>query len=414
MIQVCDAIMGTGKSSAAITFMNEHKDEKFIYITPYLDEAERIKHGCQSMRFVSPSEKLEKYHFKKSEHTAALIKQGRNITTTHQAFKRYTEEMLNDIREKGYRLLIDENLDILEKYDIHQDDVQLAVDAGLIALEGDTYKIIRHDYNGVMLREMMKFLEVRDLIRMEDGGLEKLFYWVLPPELLTAFKDVIIMTYLFKGQSLHHMLEIYNLQYQYIGIEKIDDRHYRFCDYPGYTPEYVSHIRDMIHIVDNEKMNSIGDDIYALSMSWFDKSNSDIDQLKNNISNCMKNLWGDKPANKKLWGTYNSRQGMIQGKGYTKSFLTFNARATNAYKDRDCLVYIANLFMNVSDKRFYTSHGVAVDEDMYALSIMVQWIWRSAIRDGEEISIYIPSKRMRHLLIDWMNKVSKEGNGFAA
>ena len=39
MIQVCDAIMGTGKSSAAITYMNEHKEEKFIYITPYLEEA---------------------------------------------------------------------------------------------------------------------------------------------------------------------------------------------------------------------------------------------------------------------------------------------------------------------------------------------------------------------------------------
>ena len=25
MIQVCDAIMGTGKSSAAITYMNEHR-----------------------------------------------------------------------------------------------------------------------------------------------------------------------------------------------------------------------------------------------------------------------------------------------------------------------------------------------------------------------------------------------------
>ena len=27
MIQVCDAIMGTGKSSAAITYMNEHRNE---------------------------------------------------------------------------------------------------------------------------------------------------------------------------------------------------------------------------------------------------------------------------------------------------------------------------------------------------------------------------------------------------
>lgn len=99
MIQVCDAIMGTGKSSAAITYMNEHRDEKFIYVTPYLEEAERIKEGCKAMHFVEPSDKLKQYGFKKSEHTAALIKQGKNITTTHQAFKRYSQDMLDDIQK---------------------------------------------------------------------------------------------------------------------------------------------------------------------------------------------------------------------------------------------------------------------------------------------------------------------------
>jgi hypothetical protein len=38
---------------------------------------------------------------------------------------------------------------------------------------------------------------------------------------------------------------------------------------------------------------------------------------------------------------------------------------------------------------------------------MIQWIWRSAIRDGEEVYLYIPSKRMRTLLTDWMDNISK-------
>ena len=33
MVRVCDAIMGTGKSSAAITYMNEHPEKRFIYVT---------------------------------------------------------------------------------------------------------------------------------------------------------------------------------------------------------------------------------------------------------------------------------------------------------------------------------------------------------------------------------------------
>lgn len=73
-------------------------------------------------------------------------------------------------------------------------------------------------------------------------------------------------------------------------------------------------------------------------------------------------------------------------------------------------MYMVNLFMNVNDKRFYQRHGIDVDEDAYALSIMVQWIWRSAIRDGDEIYLYIPSRRMRNLLINWIEKTSKGGN----
>ena len=66
--------------------------------------------------------------------------------------------------------------------------------------------------------------------------------------------------------------------------------------------------------------------------------------------------------------------------------------------------------MNVGEKTFYYAHGIEADDDIYALSIMVQWIWRSAIRDGDEIYIYVPSKRMRELLIGWIDQTSKGGN----
>ena len=34
---------------------------------------------------------------------------------------------------------------------------------------------------------------------------------------------------------------------------------------------------------------------------------------------------------------------------------------------------------------------------------MIQWIFRSQIRQYKPINIYIPSERMRELLIDWLN-----------
>ena len=82
-------------------------------------------------------------------------------------------------------------------------------------------------------------------------------------------------------------------------------------------------------------------------------------------------------------------------------------RASNEYRDRTCLAYCVNIFINPVICQYFYSKGIVVDQDRYALSTLVQWIWRSAIRDGKEINVYVPSKRMRVLLTDWIEEVSK-------
>ena len=409
LIKVCDAIMGTGKSQSAIAYMNEHNKDKFIYITPYLDEATRIKQGCPGLKFIEPSNKLEKYGFKKCNHTAALIQEGRNITTTHQAFKNYTSDVLDNIKKQNYTLIIDENVDVLENYDFSPDDLQMAIDSGYINDNNGVYSLTDKKYQNGAFSELFRFMKSRELISLNDGYAH-LYYWVLPPDLITSFKNVFILTYLFEGQSLHHFLEIYKIPYEYVGIERTDNgTGFRFCDPPGYTPEYVSHLGEMLNILDNHKINNIGDDYYALSKTWYNENKGNTDKLKKNVYNYYNNIYQDIPADRRLWATYNGAFSKIKGKGYTNGFLTFNAKATNKYKNRDCLVYLTNVFMNVNEKKFYYRHGIEVDEDKYALSIMVQWIWRSAIRDGNKVNLYIPSKRMRTILTNWIEETSKGG-----
>ena len=105
-----------------------------------------------------------------------------------------------------------------------------------------------------------------------------------------------------------------------------------------------------------------------------------------------------------LWKDYKKK---LQGKGYTRGFLSINMRATNEYRDRTSVAYIANRYMNPVIKNFFVNHNIDVDEDGFALSEMLQFIWRSAIRDGKEIWIYVPSMRMRNLLKQWINNNSK-------
>ena len=54
-INVVDAIMGAGKSTAAINYINASDDSKrFIYITPYRDEVDRIVEACKDKKFKQP------------------------------------------------------------------------------------------------------------------------------------------------------------------------------------------------------------------------------------------------------------------------------------------------------------------------------------------------------------------------
>ena len=55
-VNVVDAICGAGKSTSLINMINETNDNnvKYLYITPFLSEVERIKISCYKKHFKEP------------------------------------------------------------------------------------------------------------------------------------------------------------------------------------------------------------------------------------------------------------------------------------------------------------------------------------------------------------------------
>jgi transposase-like protein len=92
---------------------------------------------------------------------------------------------------------------------------------------------------------------------------------------------------------------------------------------------------------------------------------------------------------------------VLKGRGFADSFLAVNARATNEYSDRWALAYIYNRYMNPHESSFFQENGIRIDESALAVSDLLQWIWRSRIRNGQPVSLYLPSSRMRSLLFAW-------------
>ena len=404
--------MGSGKSQSAITYMNENTDKNFIYITPYLPEAARIKNGCPEREFIEPSDGIKDFNFSKLEHTHHLIKTKRNITSTHRMFSLYTEETLELIRENKYTLIIDEDVEAFAKAEmISEGDVELLIMSGhLVAdVDGITYKLASDNYRGTAFRESFRMLRSHELVKLSENGETKYYFWVFPENLLNSFEDVIIMTYMFGCQDLRYYLDRCGLKYFRIGISA-NGGEYRFTDGAGYVPEYVKSLRDKINILDDDKLNAVGDNRYALSKNWFSTHRCEVETLKKNVYNYFFNRHKNTKPEEKMWGTYKKTKAQIKGMGYTNSYVVFNQKATNEHRQRKVLAYCANIFMPACKKDYINSLGLQVDQDAYALSIFVQWIWRSAIRDGEPIDLYIPSRRMRELLIGWIEEVNRGRN----
>lgn len=411
-IKVCDAIMGSGKSSAAIMYMNEHPDKKFIYITPYLEEAERIRNSCPDLRFKEPNNRLPEFGFRKFKHSLELIRNGENITSTHNMFLRYSDEMVELIREHKYTLIIDEAVDIFRQSKIKPSTMRLYEDAGWVDREDGEIKITpKYEVNDGFHKEIASLSKGNRIINIdEDNSKQPYYFWIFSVDILDAFEDIYVLTYLFEAQDLKYFLDLNKLEFQNIGINKTNGV-YRFSDTIDYIPDYVATLSSKIHILDNKKLNAVGDKDFSLSATWFDKEKNrhgaEIDRVRKNLYNYFIHYNKGIPSSKRMWSSFKSVVSFLRDKGFYRSDIPFNMQASNAYSDKTVLAYCVNIFLHPADKICLSKCGVDIKEDRYALSVMLQWIWRSAIRHGEDIYVYIPSKRMRELLINWIAEVEQ-------
>ncbi len=411
MIYVCDSIMGSGKTSAAINYMNSNTDKRFLYVTPYLDEVARVKEQCSSCNFVEPDNEISEYHYRKSEHLASLLENGENVVTTHQSFKAITPKTIASVKKWGYTLIFDESTEVVSKYNISREDLDMLVNAGYLIEENGEYRQGKA-YGGRIFGDILSLPDGKTLsdVKKNNKHDAELWGWLVSPSLVQSFSDVYILTYMFEGQSLNFFMQINKLPFEYVNVAKTEDGGCIFSQKEKYTPEYAAHLKDKIHILDKTKLNNIGNNKNALSMAWFEKNPAGVKKLRANIWSCFNYIWKGQAKQKEwLWGSYKSCYGKLCYARDVNSFLVFNAKATNEYVEKKYLVYAANPYMNVADRQFFQKKGAVIDDDAYSLSVMIQWIWRSAIRVGEDIHIYIPSKRMRDLLIRWMDELAEGG-----
>lgn len=411
-------------------FSVTNHNENFIFITPFLSEIERIiKHNDEMCQFKQPfnngSGKLEDLH--------KLLANGENIATTHALFLKATDETIQLIYEGGYILVLDEVLDVLYNFnEVVPKDKRITYKKSAKDEDGDFEWLINNEYIKIDDSYNVKWqgpatanFHYSEVKRLAENNtlrcIDNVLFWEYPQEVFKAFSEIYVLTYLFEGSILDKYFQMYNLHYKKVSSEK-KEHIFQLCSYSD-DLKIRQRFADLINIYEGG-LNNIGNKKSAFSVSWLKGANRDrMDEIKRAMRNYRDSVKAK--SSNIMWTTIKQNQldeklGNVRGFKYIKQltaddkklsekelnklrcFVPCNARATNDFADRTVLLYLINRYLNPEIKKYFAKRGFPLDEDQFATSEMIQWIWRSAIRKGKPIYLFVPSSRMRGLLYDWL------------
>lgn len=397
-INVVDAGCGVGKTTTLINLINnDTSNQKYIFITPFLSEVERIKKSCPDKNFVSPDENNKT----KLEHFSKLINEGRNIVTTHALFKKIDSDRVSIEALQNYVLIMDEVADMVEELPVSKSDLKLLSNKVTIHPRTHMVEWNDNDYQG-KFDEYKRMIKLNNIFAYVDQNNNIVsMMWLFPYRVFQAFQQIYILTYMFDGQ-------IQKKYFDYFGASYANWYVKDFNLTP--TPQIYDyrHTKSLINVCQDQKLNEVGDNRTALSISWFNRNRrtQEMITLQNNIRSFFRSH-AKVSGNKMLWTTFKEYKYNVKRNGFAKGFAPINCRATNEYSNKTAIAYIGNRFFKPTIKNFFTFNNIPTEkqfEDKFALSELVQFVFRSAIRNDKPIDVYIPSKRMRDLFEEWLKK----------
>lgn len=405
-IEVLDAIMGSGKTQGIIKWMLDNPGNKYLYISPMLTEVEeRIPKACEALDFTFPS---TEEHNTKSEHLLELLKNGCNIAFTHSLFTDLSQEHLDTISKHQYVMIIDEEVSLIEPYKgkYSKGDITSLEQAGHIRV--DENNLGKVEWLWETMSENTQYSGLKRLCSVDMLYCSKrsrdMMVIQLPIALVKSAKRTIILSYLFKGSVMASFLKLKGIEISdFTEVELMKD-----------TQTVLEEAKKLVNFCSLPSTNAAKK--YGMSSSWY-STNATKEQLKK-LGGAIRNVYRkvgkenllitlpkdsvEKEINRKK----NARLVIPKEVNADGVFLYCGARATNDYADKSVALHAYNRYVNTVVKAYMQDYGEELDaipdDDQFALSEMVQWLWRTRIRKDQPIDVYILPERMEKLLKLWL------------
>lgn len=421
MIYVVDDLMGTGKSTWLISHINAHPEESFLCIVPTLDECQRYRRAIQTETF-EPQQWGSKYR-----QFLDLLEKRKNIVTTHALISMLDNDALERLRGADYTLVIDECLDVLSPFPLTSSDSDTLFNDGKLGIDEDGYLVWQDKGYGGRFDDVRKLCEMRSLMGYlkEDGKLAKVIMWNFPVTFFECFESGFVLTYLWQCSIQRTYFELHGIDYE---VKMLDVTGDNLIPYDATLAQMKRQkVAPLLQICEVDKLNRVGRRLgksYPLSKGWYrtqhNKKTALLQEIKKNTENFFRTQTRTL-SYENMYTVYDAFKRDVKGKGFSKdafknkktkaedrkkkesNFVPCNARGTNDFRHKTALAYLIDFHCHPDIRKFVDHYKIDFDEDSFSLAALLQWIWRSQIRDGKPINLYIPSERMRNLLKDWIN-----------
>ena len=403
-IKIIDKPCGSGKTTTMINGFNIN--DKYLVIVPLLSEVERVIEQSKEVPFVQPHANDNEAGTKFASLEEQLLL-GCNIVSTHKMY-----ENLVPVAKAGllddYHIIIDEVPDIVHPIASKSSTSiqEFYVASGYVGVD-EVSGLIKPTQKWIEQQEQVSDTLSPEILTAAMSGClylqdNKMFIWALPSSILQAGRSLTVLTYKSEGSMFLSYLRKLQLPYE---VEEDEDLEAQFLQ----KAASLITVKD-IPALSKHKLSYTGQQKGQKLAKYVSSLNNSLKNLKarklngvdveNILITCKKDAWIEASNdNKTKAGVFAKNSRLSEA-----TWAANTTRGTNDYAHCSHLIYLYDQHPNQYLTRWLGDSSKEFT-DQYALTELIQWVWRSRIRKGEPITLYLPCPRMRKLFEEWLFQV---------
>jgi hypothetical protein len=411
MLEILDALPGSGKTTAIFKYMANNRSSPWLYLSPMKSQIdERVPKEADEvgMTFFIATEKGKRSEYRtKTAQVLEAMQEGKNIACTHTLMLMFKSEHIQLIRDKGYNIVCDEELDLISGYNsLKKGDISFLLENKHIEVSEDDGKVS-------FLTEMSSEARYSDVKLYADMGClysaktrNEFLVIQISPRVVEAASRFILLTYNYEGSIMSTFMKMHGFDSKLMsGISTYKT-----------SQEIVKEVSNLLSFVETPTVKK-WQRKSGLSMTWWRNiSPEDTTELGKVCKSIMAACKANSESTMVTMPKGNYVGVNEEGKTVKKlvvpkltmdvAYVTHNARATNEFAHKTLAINLCNLYPSQPVKVYMQDMGFECNNDTYALNTLIQWIFRGCIRDGKPMKVALLSGRMSTLLKEWVSKMS--------